>query len=290
ASAADVASHVPENTLREFAPLYCLSKPVRRERMLGILELISGAVQTQPEEIGVEQSGQRPLQGVTVLIAEDNRFNRKLIKEILNLFGAEAIEAADGAAAIASFTTTACDLVLMDIHMPEVDGVEATRKIAELAAQRRRSVPIIALTADFTAKDQEEMLQAGALDILHKPIDEQELLATICELTGRQSITNSNVSASIFNSVDTSPAALQQELTALTTQFRKLLEGDQDQQQLRGKLHEMAGLCGLFGMAELRSLVTELREAALQRRTAKTHYILTRIEAEISSIGDATVV
>ncbi|MGI9284765.1 MAG: ATP-binding protein [Pseudomonadales bacterium] len=290
ASATDVASHVPENTLLEFAPLYCLSKPVRRERMLGILELISGTAQTKPQENRFDQPGQQPLQGLTVLIAEDNRFNRKLIKEILNLYGAEAIEAADGAAAIASFSATSCDLVLMDIHMPQVDGVEATRKIVELATQQRRSVPVIALTADFTAKDQEDMLQAGALDILHKPIDEQELLATICELTGRQVIANSNVSASIFNSVDTSPAALQQELTSLTTQFRKLLEGDQNQQQLRGKLHEMSGLCGLFGMAELRSLVAELREAALQGHTAKTHYLLTRVEAEISSIDNAAVV
>lgn len=290
ASTADVASHVPENMLREFAPLYCLSKPVRRERMLGTLELISGAAHTPPKDAGVEQPVQQPLRGLTILVAEDNRFNRKLIKEIVQLFGAEVIEAANGAAAIASFAATACDLVLMDIHMPEIDGVEATRQIVERARKNRRPVPVIALTADFTAKDQEDMLQAGAVDILHKPIDEQALLSAICEFSGRQTIATSDLPESIFSSAETSPAALQQELMTLTEQLRKLLEGDQSQQQLRGKIHEMAGLCGLFGMSPLRSLVTELREAAVQKRTAKIHHLLARIEAEIATIGDAAVV
>ncbi len=290
ASTADVASHVPEATLREFAPLYCLSKPARRERMLGVLELVAGSAQPLPVQNNAEQLGQQSLKGLTVLVAEDNRFNRKLIKEILNLFGAATIEAADGAAAVELFKTEHCDIVLMDIHMPELDGIEATRKIVELARQRQRSVPVIALTADFTAKDQQDMLQAGAVDILHKPIDEQELLAAICDSTGRQVIVDSDVAASIFNSVDTSPAALQQELTTLLSQFRKLLESDQNQQSLRAKLHEMAGLCGLFGMAELRSLVTDLREAVMLRQTAKTHHLLARIESEIHTIASAAVV
>lgn len=292
ASTADVASHVPEHTMREFAPLYCLSKPARRERMLGVVELVAGSAQPQPQpnRNNAEQPAQQSLQGLTVLVAEDNRFNRKLIQEILNLFGATTVEAADGIAAVELFKSVPCDVVLMDIHMPELDGVEATRKIVQLAKQQQRTVPVIALTADFTAKDQQDMLQAGAVDILHKPIDEQVLLAAICESTGRQVIAKSDVSASIFNSADTSPAALQRELTTLVSQFRKLLEGDQNQQSLRAKLHEMAGLCGLFGMANLRSLVTDLRESVLQQKLAETHYLLTRIEAEIANIADAAVV
>ncbi len=294
ASTADVASHVPEDTRREFAPLYCLSKPARRERMLGVLELVAGTAQPKQNQNKNQNSATQPwqqsLQGLTILVAEDNRFNRKLIKEILKLFGAEAVEAANGVAAVERFQAVHCDVVLMDIHMPELDGVEATRKIVQLARQQRRSAPVIALTADFTAKDQQDMLLAGAVDILHKPIDEQALLAAICESTGRQTIAKSDVAASIFNSEDTSPAALQQELTTLVSQFRKLLEGEQNQQSLRAKLHEMAGLCGLFGMAELRSLVTDLREAMVQRQTANTHYLLARIEEEIASIADAAVV
>jgi CheY-like chemotaxis protein len=106
-----------------------------------------------------------------VLLVEDNEVNRTIAATMLTRAGLHVDTAVDGAQAVAFFVggDRRCDAVLMDIHMPVMDGWEATRQIRQLPGGAR--VPIIALTANAVSGDREECLAAGMDDHLAKPFD-----------------------------------------------------------------------------------------------------------------------
>ena len=115
-----------------------------------------------------------------VLIVDDAEDNRLLIRTFLKAEAAVLDMAGDGVEALERFRRDAYDLVLMDMHMPRMDGIQATRAIRELedAEQRARTV-ILALTADDTVHDRERSLAAGCDDHLVKPISKKALIAAL---------------------------------------------------------------------------------------------------------------
>jgi PAS domain S-box-containing protein len=115
-----------------------------------------------------------------ILLAEDNLVNQKLALRLLSRMGYEADVVADGAAAVAAVERRQYDLVLMDIQMPELDGLEATRQIVELIAGDRRPW-IVAMTANALAGDRERCLEAGMNGYISKPIRVEELVAAVLE-------------------------------------------------------------------------------------------------------------
>ena len=119
------------------------------------------------------------LEGLTrrrLLLAEDNAINREIVLGYLKGSGAVIAVAEDGQQAVDLFRHSPCDLILMDIQMPVMDGFEATRRIRALDAR----VPIIALTANAFREDVEKSRSAGMNDHLSKPIDRQKLIAALC--------------------------------------------------------------------------------------------------------------
>jgi len=132
----------------------------------------AGAGRTEPIE-----APPRPLR---VLLAEDNAVNRRLAEVLLRKQGHSVAVAENGRAAVALFDREAFDLILMDVQMPEMDGLEATsaiRKREEEAGSRR--IPIVALTAHAMNGDRERCVAAGMDGYISKPIDPQELYRTI---------------------------------------------------------------------------------------------------------------
>ena len=114
-----------------------------------------------------------------VLLADDNRINRQLAHIFLNQLGTEVEEACDGAEVLSRCTVTHYDLILMDIHMPKLDGMEATRRLRNSSENINRLTPIVALTADAMNRTQSEFLDVGMNDHLSKPISEQALARTL---------------------------------------------------------------------------------------------------------------
>ena len=114
-----------------------------------------------------------------ILLAEDNRVNQFLAVRLLEKAGHQVETAANGRAAIAALEQNRFDLALMDLQMPEMDGLEATARIRERERGSGAHLPIIALTANAMVGDRERCLQAGMDGYLSKPIDSERLLAEI---------------------------------------------------------------------------------------------------------------
>jgi signal transduction histidine kinase len=122
---------------------------------------------------------------LNVLVAEDNVVNQKVICSLLRLAGSVANLAANGAEAYRLFLDKRFDLVLMDVQMPEVDGLEATSMIrAEERRRNLRPIPIVALTAQTTSAEHEQCFALGMDAIITKPVSRERLLRTIAEIAG----------------------------------------------------------------------------------------------------------
>jgi len=120
------------------------------------------------------EGGPITLTGVRVLVAEDNSVNQLVIERLLLRMGVEVVLVADGRAAVDAVREQAFDLVLMDLHMPVLDGLNATREIRALP-EPAGSTPVVALTASALAADRARCLAAGMVDHLGKPIDPRAL-------------------------------------------------------------------------------------------------------------------
>ena len=127
---------------------------------------------------------QRPLR---VLLAEDNPINRELAVTLLKKMGHTVVVAHNGRQALAAVAQQPPDLVLMDVQMPEMGGLEAATRIRELERGTGRHLPIIALTAHAMKGDREQCVAAGMDDYVTKPIRRPELLAAIERLLPAES-------------------------------------------------------------------------------------------------------
>ena len=120
-----------------------------------------------------------PPRSLRVLVADDNPVNLRFASIVLDKAGHQVGAVADGAAALKDVEEGSFDLVLMDIQMPVMDGLTATRNIRLLPDPAKRNIPIVALTAEAMANVEEAVRAAGMNDFLVKPIDRPKLLSTV---------------------------------------------------------------------------------------------------------------
>ena len=112
-----------------------------------------------------------------ILVIEDNEANTYLVRFILEKNGHEVIEARDGASGLARARKPGLDLILVDIQLPDIDGLELTRRI--LRSEPDRTVPIVALTSYAMAGDREKALAAGCIGYIEKPIDPETFMTEL---------------------------------------------------------------------------------------------------------------
>lgn len=115
--------------------------------------------------------------GEQVLVVEDNEKNMKLFRDVLRASGYRTLGAATGGGAIELAVEHDPDLVLMDIRLPDMDGVEALSRLR--ADERTASIPVLAVTAQAMHGDRERFLAAGFDDYVAKPVDVVRLLDTV---------------------------------------------------------------------------------------------------------------
>lgn len=143
---------------------------------------------TAPEPVAEQATAQPPvtrpadMQGLTVLVADDHLVNRKYMGALLEDMGHTVVFAEDGAQACAAVQSRCPDLVLMDLHMPAMDGFEAARRIRE--GMSPEQLPIVALTADVFAQARDKAAECGMNGFVCKPVDAAALQATLTGLFG----------------------------------------------------------------------------------------------------------
>ncbi len=161
-----------------------LSKPVKHSDLLDALASVLGVSTRHPDKGPTAPAlGKQPRRVLEVLVAEDNPVNRKLVVTLLKKRGHRVMSVENGRLAVEVIDKgkRRFDVVLMDLQMPEMDGLEATAAIRAREPESGRHVPIIALTAHAMQGDRERCLAAGMDGYLSKPIDVMALLSTIEE-------------------------------------------------------------------------------------------------------------
>ncbi|MGE0396436.1 MAG: PAS domain-containing protein [Kofleriaceae bacterium] len=163
-----------------------LLKPVQQSELLETIWFVMSS--SENEEAIAEPAtslANNRVRGLKVLVAEDNELNVTLLRELLAQQGHVVEVAGDGrdALALATGPGAAYDVMLLDLHMPEIDGFEVVQAIRERERDSGWHLPIIALTARSSARDREKALAAGMDEFLSKPIDVEALWAAIERVT-----------------------------------------------------------------------------------------------------------
>jgi CheY-like chemotaxis protein/HPt (histidine-containing phosphotransfer) domain-containing protein len=159
-----------------------LMKPVKQSELLNtILTVLEASVRPEPKEPTSPGETAPPGRRLHVLLAEDNAVNQRLAVALLQRHGHTVVVAANGKEALAALEGEAFDLVLMDVQMPEMGGLEATARLRQREREcgDGRHVPVIALTAHAMKGDRERCLGAGMDGYLAKPIQARELLQAL---------------------------------------------------------------------------------------------------------------
>ena len=266
--------------------------------------------EAEPEAIAPEprRPASRRGEGMRVLLVEDNETNRLVASEMLRAEGCSVAEAVDGRDGANQAAATAFDLILMDVSMPEVDGLEATRRIRGDMASLSRSTPIVGLTAHALPEEQEELRRAGMEECLIKPLRSRNL-RDLVDRFGGASMKNDDrnpaeaelppaaaatplIDAEVLDELrDVLPedvfaeriAAFLAELATIGDVLRDHLSREEIDRI--GKVaHKFAGAAALFGAAPLRARLAELETAARVQDKA----MLEPLVASVESLSEGT--
>ena len=167
-----------------------LSKPLKRTALFNLLAKTLQRASAASRPRGAVAGGALALdrqvptnKSLRILVAEDNPVNTTLVLALLKRLGYQADAVSSGLEAVSALRTRPYDVILMDVQMPVMDGLEATRTIRRESSSERR-VRIVALTAGVTPDELRSCHDAGMDEILMKPLQSQQLAATLaaCEL------------------------------------------------------------------------------------------------------------
>jgi PAS domain S-box-containing protein len=167
-----------------------IAKPLKQSQLFDCLALVLSGKNPQhlraPKSVAVQSAEASAMAELRILVAEDNDINRRLAMFMLQKLGCQSDFASNGREAVEAWENVPYDVILMDCHMPVLDGYSATRKIRELEAlpghALRHRTQIIAMTANAMRGDREKCLEAGMDDYISKPVRMELLQAALCKL------------------------------------------------------------------------------------------------------------
>lgn len=244
------------------------------------------------------------LPALRILIADDVPQNLELLQLNLEKLGHQVITASDGASAVAAYREQQPDLIIMDVQMPGMDGLEASRTIQQLAQSGRgQNVPIIALTASVLDRDRQEAQAAGMQGFASKPLDIPALVNEMARLLNRQPTPRPNQTPP----TRTMPVIDWQRGLALWGDKNSLIQRIQDfllqqheltntlqnavtqaaWQQARALCHKAGGVAGNLGLSQLHQQLTLLEQAAFNENDAEFSASLPNLGHALAAIKPA---
>ena len=277
-----------------------LSKPLKASQLYNtLLQLLTGGA--GQEEVEPVTDGRHARSALRILLAEDNAMNQKVALRLLEQLGYRADVAGNGLEAIEALERRPYDVVLMDVQMPELDGLDATRRICERGPEETRP-HIIAMTANALPEDREACFAAGMNDYVAKPIRAEELVAALKRVKPRA---NGDGDAAQVGFVSLEDSALQNlrelggddfladvidafladapELVA--TLRRSLDEGSTE--ELRRAAHTLKSNGATLGAAGFAELCRDLEHRAKTGELDGATELVERIEQEYAPLEEA---
>ncbi|GIX31735.1 MAG: hypothetical protein KatS3mg124_2207 [Porticoccaceae bacterium] len=230
-------------------------------------ELFAGSAQT-PAERRV---------GGRVLVAEDNDFTRQLLEIQLARLGLAAEVVADGRQLLARAAEEPFDLVILDLHMPGLSGLETLRAL-RAGGGPNRSTPVVVLTADVARNEERALFAAGAADLLFKPVDEARLLACL-----RRHLPAVRAGAPGPAALEVHREAFAREVERLARCARGAFAGG-DRTGLREAVHQLLGIAGVFRAASLARAVRALHAALASGAPERVEAALATLDEEVAEL------
>ena len=283
-----------------------LLKPIRQAELREAMARVLGAT-TEGEGLITNDSlpiGSRKV-ALRILLAEDNEVNLKLARRLLEKRGHSVVVAKNGHEALATLVVERFDLVLMDVHMPGLDGLAATRAIRASEAGNGRHQPVIAMTALVMKGDKERCLAAGMDGYLSKPIRAQELDEVLEQYVARKAMATpvaSTQSVTDLGSVDANELLERigddrEFLAELLVTFRDdsanqlshihtALDAG-DPLALTHAAHSLRGALSNLAARHAASLAAEMEAAGRSPDLAKAGSVLRDLEPELGRVIDA---
>ncbi len=265
--------HEVISAFRQEERSFCLLKPIKSDELY---QTLRRAIQQNKEEIsqskGDGQSGTTDSygRGLQVLLADDNAVNMALNIRMMNSIMPDAIltEVSNGAEAIQACIATTFDLILLDVQMPEVDGIEACKQIRQM--KQYVQTPIIGITAGNVSGEKERCLDAGMSDFLAKPIRQQDLLNALQQAIPVVTNEHDEELAThldmerLAEQAGDDPAFLSffldlviKEITSTGQQLEEA-KNEKDLKRIKELLHKLRGTSATAGLIRLAELTREL--------------------------------
>lgn len=278
---------------RQFGISHYLVKPIQQSKLFDVLmDTFNRQTALIPDETLNDISDGVPAKHKAhILLAEDHRINQILARALLEKRGWTVEIAHNGEEAFASWEKGGFDLILMDVQMPEVDGLQATRMIREAESETGMHVPIIGLTAHAMKGDREECLNAGMDDYIAKPVCPDSLYKTIDR---RLFSPGQDLPAVDLNDILTNLDGDRNFLADLVEQFvsdypvsLKNLKNAferKDYRQAEMIAHTLKSVVGIFGARQATHLLQSLENLSEAHVLQKAHSILPQLIHEMEKI------
>jgi len=235
----------------------------------------------------------RDIKTLDILLVEDKPMNQKLAAYILEKNGHSVTRADNGKDALELYRKRHYDLIFMDIHMPEMDGLEATAQIRAAEQEENRYTPIIAMTAYDMEEDQKIFLQAGMDYCVTKPVNSDDLyyaLGAVREMThdkpGEQDILRDDI-REMLQRVEGNTGLLEELLEMFFPDFHKDIAdmkeslGNRDAKKLAVTAHGLKGELGNLGMKSAFNTACELEKQAKENNLEEVPPLLDLLESEV---------
>ena len=234
------------------------------------------------------------MEPLRILVAEDNPVNQQVALGLLRRRGHHVNVVSTGRAAVAAVSAQTYDVVLMDVHMPEMDGIEATREIRRLPGEKGR-VPVIALSASAMKEETDDCMEAGMVGHLPKPIDPVALATVLSRYApaappAKAADGASDGSVSVDESyvrllVDSLGAAKVGQLIAELPQHARphrerlaSVSVETDLEPMRASAHALSGMAANLGLTALAELTSGIEEACRAGRAAEAVSLCRRLD------------